>query len=163
MHNLNLAVGKWLNDGRVQHGLRVCRSAVAAFSCSWKKQKDSVVAQEQKRLPVHKLKIDVVTCWGSTYDMVERMLEQVDAVKSVLSEDRTSAHLVPAWQDCDILHSIAAILKPLKCMTGALSGESCVTISAVKPLLNHLLQKVLVADDDDTHLRKEMKEGSKFI
>ena len=48
-------------------------------------------------------------------------------------------------------------------MTGALSGESCVIISAVKPLLNHLLQKVLVADDDDTDLTKEMKEGSKFI
>ena len=57
--------------------------------------------------------------------MVERMLEQVDDVKSVLSEDRTSAHLVPKWQDCDILHSIAAVLKPLKCMTDALSGENC--------------------------------------
>ena len=81
--------------------------------------------------------------------MVERMLEQVDAVRSVLSEDRTCAHLVPTWQDHDILHSIAAALKPLKCMTDALSGESCVTISAVKPILNHLPEKVLVADDDD--------------
>ena len=160
-HNLNLAVGKGLNDGRVQGGLGVCRSAVAAFSRSWKKQRDLVVAQEQKRLPVRKLKIDVVTRWGSTYDMVERMLEQVDAVRSVLSEDRTSAHLVPTWQDHDILHSIAAALKPLKCMTDALSGESCVTISAVKPLLNHLLEKVLVADDDDTDLTKEMKERIK--
>ena len=39
-----------------------------------------------------------------TYDIVERMLEQVDDVRSVLSEDRTSAHLVPTWQDRDILH-----------------------------------------------------------
>ena len=31
-HNLNLAVGKGLNDARVQRTLRrVCRSAVAAF------------------------------------------------------------------------------------------------------------------------------------
>ena len=45
-------MGKRLNDGRVQCGLRVCRSAVAAFSSIWQKQKDLVVAQEQKRLPV---------------------------------------------------------------------------------------------------------------
>ena len=44
-----------------------------------------------------------------------------------------------------------------------MSGESCVTNSAVKPLLNHLLEKVLVADDDDTDLTKEMKEESKLI
>ena len=93
--------------------------------------------------------------------MVERMLEQVDAVRSVLSEDRTSARLTPTWQDRDILQSIAAALKPLTSMTDALSGESCVTISAVKPLLSHLLEKVLVADDDDTDLTKEMKERIK--
>ena len=157
---LELSSGKVLNDRRVQHGLRVCRSAVAAFSRNWKKQRDLVVAQEQKRLPVCKLKIDVVTRWGSMYDMVERMLEQEDALRSVLSEDRTSTHLVPTWQDHDVLQSIAGALKSLKCMTDALSGESCVTISAVKPLLNHLLEKVLVADDD-TDLTKEMKERIK--
>ena len=75
---------------------------MAAVSRSWKKQKDLVVAQEQKRLPVRKLKNDIVTCWGSTYDIVKRMLEQVDDVRSVLSEDRTSTHLVPTWQDRDI-------------------------------------------------------------
>ena len=62
-HNVNLALGKGQNVGRVQHGLRVCRSAMAAFSHSWKKQRDLAVAQEQKRLPVCKLKIDVVTYW----------------------------------------------------------------------------------------------------
>ena len=65
-HNLNLAVEKGLNDRRVQRGLRVCRSAVAAFSRSWKKQRDLVVAQEQKGLPIRKLKVDVVTrCTGA--------------------------------------------------------------------------------------------------
>ena len=93
--------------------------------------------------------------------MVERMSEQADAVRSVLSENRNSAHLVITWQDRDILESAATTLKPLKCMTDALSGEHCVTVSAVKPLLNHLLEKVLVAEDDDTDLTKEMKERIK--
>ena len=48
-------------------------------------------------------------------------------------------------------------------MTDALSGESCVTISAVKPLLNHLPEKVLVANDDDTDLTKEIKEMKERI
>ena len=79
----------------------------------------------------------------------------MDAVRSVLSDD---SHLTPTWQDRDILESVAATLKPLKYMTDALVGENCVTVSAVKPLLNHLLKKVLVAEDDDTNLTKEMKE-----
>ena len=93
--------------------------------------------------------------------MVERMLEQVDAVRTVLSEHRNSAHLVITWQDHDILESVATTLKPLKCMTDAFSEEHRVTVSAVKPLLNHLLEKVLVAEDDDTDLTKEMKERIK--
>ena len=64
----------------------------------------------------------MVIRWGSTYDMVERMLEQVDTVRSVLSEDRNSAHLALTWQDHDILESVAATLKPLNCLTDALSG-----------------------------------------
>ena len=44
--------------------------------------------------------------------------------------------------------SVATTLKPLK-------------FSVVKPLLNHLLEKVLVAEDDDMDLTKEMKERIK--
>jgi len=87
---------------------------------------------------MHKLKADVVTSWGSCYDMVERVLEQLEAIRMMLCDDRSSSHLIPSWQDCDALESIAVALKPLKVMTDALSGEHCVTISAVIPLLNYI-------------------------
>ena len=73
--------------------------------------------------------------------MVERILEQMDAVRSVLSEDRASPYLAPTWKDRGVLQSIATALKPLTCMTDALSSESCVIVSVVKPLLNCLLEK----------------------
>jgi len=46
--------------------------------------------------------------------MVERILEQMNVVRIVLSEDRASAHLSPSWQDWDVLQSDA--LKRLKTM-----------------------------------------------
>ena len=136
-HNLNLAVEKGLNDSRVQRVLRLCKSIVAAFSRSWKKQRDLGVVQAQKGLPTHKLKTDVVTRWGSSYEMVERLMEQMEAIRVVLASDRKSAHLIPSWQDCDVLDSITGALKPLKEMTDVLAGEKGVTVSAVKPIVQY--------------------------
>ena len=46
-------------------------------------------------------------------------------------------------------------------MMDALTAEKCVTVSAVKPLLSHLAEEVLVAEIDDTDLTKEMKKRIK--
>ena len=48
----------------------------------------------------------------------------MEAVRVVLASDRKTSHLIPTWQDCDVLESISAALRPLKEMTDALSGES---------------------------------------
>jgi len=45
-------------------------------------------------------------------------------------------------------------------MTDALSGESCVTISAVKPIVSHISDK-LEEEDGDTDMTKEIKERIK--
>ena len=54
---LKLSSGKTTKKWKGQSSLRVCRSVVAAFSHSWKKQRELVVAQEQKGLPIYKLKV----------------------------------------------------------------------------------------------------------
>ena len=54
----------------------------------------------------------------------------------VLCDDHNSSHLIPSWQDSDVLESIAVALKPLKAITDVLSDEQCVTISVVIPLLS---------------------------
>ena len=93
--------------------------------------------------------------------MVERLIEQMEVVRVVLARDRKTSHLIPTWQDCDVLDSISAALKPLKEMTDALSGEKCVTVSAVKPLLNYITTDILVEKEGDSELTKEMKERVK--
>ena len=45
-------------------------------------------------------------------------------------------------------------------MTDALSGESCVTISAVKPILNHIINE-LKEEEGDTEMMREIKEQIK--
>lgn len=68
--------------------------------CSWilqelEKQCVLGVSQEQKGLSTHKLKTDVVTRWGSSYEMVERLMEQMEAVQVVLVSDRKSSLIIP--------------------------------------------------------------------
>ncbi|XP_065883999.1 zinc finger BED domain-containing protein 4-like [Dysidea avara] len=127
---------KGLNDSHVQRALKVCRSMVAAFSRSWKKKRDLAIAQGQKNLPIYQLKLNAVTRWGSAYDMVERVLEQIEASRIVRGADRSSSHLIPTWQDSDVLQAVATAVKPLKEMTDALSTEK----------------------EDDVELTKEIKE-----
>ena len=69
--------------------------------------------QEKKNLPKHRLKADVKTRWGSVFDIIERIIEQREPIRSVLGNDRASAHLVPTWQDQDVSDSIIVVLRPI--------------------------------------------------
>ena len=53
----------------------------------------------------------------------------------ILSRDRSTSHLAITWQDIDLLTSINAFLTPPDDLTDTLSGETLITISAVKPML----------------------------
>ena len=92
--------------------------------------------------------------------MVDRIMEQIEAIRIVLGADLHTSHLVPSWQDCDVMLSIMKELKPLKEMIDALSGEQSVTVSAVLPL-QHITSNLLMPTDDDTNLTKEMKQRVK--
>ena len=74
-------------------------------------------AKEHSKAP------DVIKHWGFAYVMVERLLKQIEAIWIVLDADRSSSHLIPSVQSCDILQAVVVALKPLKEMTDALSAE----------------------------------------
>lgn len=157
-HNLNLAVtNSTKGDDRVARAFGLCKKIVSAFSHSWKKKQDLSAFQTSLNLPQHTLVTNCPTRWGSNQKMVERILEQEDAIRQVLSKDKNSCHLVPTWQDKEILSSVNNALSALKDFTDILSAEKHVTVSAIKPILNHLRNDILAIKDDDFELTKNIK------
>lgn len=130
---------------------------ITTFSQSWKKKRELSKVQADLGLPQHALVLDCKTRWGSTQKMIAQVQEQEKALHQVLSTDRKTAHLIPSWQDIDVLESINKALSPLTDFTDILSGERYVTVSALMPLLHHLVTDILPEDDNDTSLTKDIK------
>ncbi len=91
--------------------------------------------------------------------MVARVLEQEKTIRVVLGADRKTSHLIPTWQDIDVLQSIDRALSPLLSLTDILSGESYVTVSAVLPMIQLIESHILKEDQDDTQLTKGIKRS----
>ena len=155
-HNLDLAIKKGLNITQIQRALGRCHSLVELFHRSWKKNRDLRQKQQLLNLPQHKLKGEVATRWGSTYEMVSRIVEQQQALSAVLAEDRKNWHKMPSDAEFSVLETVVGVLKPLSYLTDALSGEKEVTASAVVPLLKHVKAKC-TPTTGSSRLAKEMQ------
>ncbi|XP_059366328.1 zinc finger BED domain-containing protein 4-like [Carassius carassius] len=153
-HRLHLAIENALkkNAQCINRATGICRKIVGHFSHSWKKRVALREAQRELNLPEHAMVTDCATRWGSSQKMIERVLEQQSALSKVLSADRKVRHLLPSWQDLEVLESVNKALSPLQDFTDALSGESYVSISCVKPALHLLNTSVLAEDEADTEL-----------
>ena len=140
-HNLDLSLSKALNDDRVSRILRVCQQVVAKCLQSWKKNRDLASAQHEKQLSLHRLKADCQTHWGLSLSMPQRISEQQKAIQVVLATDGKASHLIPTWQDFEVIDSVIDAVGTLRGLTDALSAEKNITISVVHPLLTRLSQE----------------------
>lgn len=156
-HNLNLSIGKALKIDRVDAAIRACRGVVQGFSHSWKRKRELTKKQAEMNLPQHSLIHDVVTRWGSTHAMVSRFVEQHNAVSATLMAERSTRHLVLRASYISTLEDTCKVLEPLSLFTDSLAGETHITISALKPVLQHLTEYILKEEDDDSELVKKMK------
>ena len=109
------------------------------FSRSWKKNRDLRQKQTELGLKQHKRIADVATRWGSTYKMIARLIEQHQAICAVLVEDRKNWYRMPSDSEFSTLEAVASVLGPLSVFTDALSGEKCVTVSAIQPFLRYIV------------------------
>ena len=66
---------------------------------------------------------------------------------------------MPSDSDFSTLEAIASVLKPLHVFTDALSGEKCITVSAIRPLLKHILKELLAVASDDSSFVRDLKEA----
>lgn len=146
-----------MKDARIDRAVGVCKKLVSSFSYSWKRKRDLAEAQKQLNLPEHSLITECPTRWGSRQAMVGRILEQQKAIAQVLSVDKKVRHLVPSWQDIDVLEAINRALSPLVEFTDALSGEKYISVSFVKPTLHLFNNSILKVQEDDTDLSKTIK------
>lgn len=80
--------------------------------------------------------------------MVKRILQNESEIKQVLVEDRKTSHLVPKWQDIQVLEAINAALEPLAELTDIMSGSRYVTVSSLKAMLQRL-EDLLSPNDED--------------
>ena len=90
--------------------------------------------------------------------MVEKILEQQQALSAVLLEDRKSWCLMLSDADVTVLEKLVELLKPLSYLTDALSGEKEVTCSAIRPLLQHVIE-ICKEKDEDCPLSIQMKSA----
>ena len=89
--------------------------------------------------------------------MIGRVLEQHKAISQVLSADKKTRHLVPTWQDIDVMESMHEALNPLLEFTDSLSGESYVSLSYLKPMLHLFRTQIQKTSEDETQLTKDIK------
>ena len=64
---------------------------------------------------------------------------------------------MPSDSDFSTLEAIASVLKLLHVFTDALSGEKCITVSAIHPLLKHILKELLAVSSDS--FVRDLKEA----
>ncbi|XP_030016881.1 zinc finger BED domain-containing protein 1-like [Sphaeramia orbicularis] len=156
-HRLHNAIGNACKDAHIECAVGVCKKVISAFSFSWKKRRDLTVVQAELGLPEHQLISESPTRWGSRQQMIERVLEQEKAIGQILGADKKTRHLVPTWQDIDILESVNKAIKPLHDFTDALSGETYVSVSFIKPTLHLFNNSLLKSEEDDTELTRQIK------
>ncbi|XP_041841996.1 E3 SUMO-protein ligase ZBED1-like [Melanotaenia boesemani] len=146
-----------MKDPRIDRAVGMCKKLVSSFSHSWRRKRELAQAQKELKLPEHGLKTECPTRWGSRQAMIARVLEQQRAISQVLSSDRKSRHLIPTWQDTDVLEAINKALQPLIEFTDALSSEKYVSISFVKPVLHLFSSSILNVSNDAADLTNTIK------
>ena len=95
--------------------------------------------------------------------MITRIIEQKEAIRVVLGQDRKTSYLVPSWQDLDVLRSVICVIKPLQEITDTLSGEKRVTCSVVKPLLKVINENILATTLYPRNQREDCNRSQKSL
>ncbi|XP_010778641.1 zinc finger BED domain-containing protein 1 [Notothenia coriiceps] len=161
-HTLNLASKAGFNVNRASRLLGRVRRVAAFFHRSSTATAVLATKQGMLNLPAHKLIMDVVTRWNSSLDMLERYLEQQQAIAATLlsAEVRRNAREIDTLEPADITDAedMVRLLSPLKKATTVLCDESRPTVSLIVPL-KHMIEQSMAQCDEDSSTIAQMKRA----
>lgn len=116
-HRMHLASCDAMDSQPIlKNGITAIRRVVSLFKHSPNLRTMLNTGQKQARLPEHVLRMDCRTRWSSTYDMLERFIEQKPAIDVVaLTEKNVECEMKPlAPATMLALERMMVVLKPIK-------------------------------------------------
>lgn len=164
-HTLNLAAQRALKLPAVATLLGRIRRVSSFFHRSTKAHHIFREKQKQLKLPDRLLETDVATRWNSAYEMVQRFLEQQQAVTAALlsNEIRQTEKEISTLSGTDIgnAEQLVQALKPFAVATKVMSDDNNPTLSVIAPLHAQLLQETQESIGDSPfvkHLKAVMHQ-----
>ena len=153
-HTLQLSVLKSFKLDLVSKMLGRLRMMAGQFHRSPKVLAKLREKQQLLGLPIHKLLNDCITRWGSTYAMLNRFIEQQQAICAVYRDAR---QFMPSDDEISAAKELVEVLAVFHSATEIVSGEKYPTLGIVRPLLHKLLSHTLA--ENDKHLTKRIKKA----
>lgn len=160
-HVLQLSIGKAFKLSQVDRVLGKVKKLVAHFQRSNNETYALREKQDVLHLPKHELIQECITRWSSCYKMLERVLEQQQALYGVLMEKKEKhvRALLPDAGEWGIIEDLISVLEPFADATKALSGSKYSTISLLAPILYKLINKTLKENNTDSIVLKSTKQA----
>ena len=156
-HVLHNSLLKAIEDEKLPDIVIKCRQLIRMIRASPKLSYSLKEIQESMKLPQIKLKLDVKARWNSLFNMLKRLLENKASLVNLALKNKCIEKLVPSnseWQDIMDLHDV---LVPFRNMTELLSSSHMPSISNIRPIINNILQNVLVNNPNDSTKVTEVK------
>ena len=147
--NINLIVSTSIQkDLQLAEQVNKIKNIVTFFHKSVKATESLTINQNHLSLPNHKLIQQVDTQWNSVFCMIERYLEQYEAITTTLC----SNDLLISRNQNSMLKEIVNILQPFEAVTRELSSEKYTSASKIIPVSKALQRLTSSQMDQNDYL-----------